>query len=132
MKKNHLIILLILTLLIFNLGTTAQNEYKIIDEELKGKIEYDNAKKKNEIERTPIFYLYQIKISNKIEVRENMDSFIQTFSKDNNLVENSIDYSNNTLFFVSKYNLSKDVIKADLAKHNYRIETIEETFGLKD
>jgi len=110
----------------------SQSEYKIIDTELKDKIVYDNSKKVDETKRVQIYYLYQIKISSKIETKEKMQLIMASFSQKFKLENNTFDFDQSTWNVTSMISLLDEWFKKELDIYDYHSTSISVQFALKD
>lgn len=131
MKKTYSILFGVI--LILNIqAVVAQEDYKIIEAELKGKIEYDNAKKTDETKRVQIYFLYKIKVSGVIETREKIQFAMNEFLQKFKLEEEAFNYETLTWSVTSKTELTEDWIKYTFAKYDFRLESTNVQYGLKD
>lgn len=136
MNKKYTFLLTLLFILISQFGTS-QNNYKIIDAELKEKIEYDNSKKAdrgtlNSINYVQVYYLYDVAISSYVEEKEKIKDIMDEFKKSSNLESTSFDFNNNIWHICAKHGISNESIKSILDKYDHKASSISEKYGLKD
>jgi len=129
--KNQYIVLLSVILFLTCKVSVSQIGYKIIDQEIKEKIAYDNAKKTDETKRVQIYHIYQIKISNKIEGKEKMQLIMREFSQKFKLENNTFDFDNSMWNVTSKIPIEDGWFKDELDKYYYRSSSIAVKYGLK-
>ena len=130
--KNQYLFLLSIVLFLTCKVSVSQLEYKIIESNLKGKIEYDNSKKTDEIKRVQIYYIYRIEISNKVEGKEKGQLILKDFSRKFNLDRNTFDYKEAFWDVISKVPIPNGEFKDVLDKYDYRTSKISVKYGLKN
>jgi len=111
--------------------SVSQGVYKVIDSELKDKIIYDNSKKEDPSKIVEVYYLYTVKVQNKVEGKEKVNLIMDDFSQKFKLENNSFDYKESKWNVTSATPIPDEWFKQALDRYNYRSSSISLKYGLK-
>ena len=130
MKNQYLAVLSIIMFLTCK-SSVSQGIYKVIDSELKDKIIYDNSKKEDPSKIVEVYYLYTVKVQNKVEGKEKVNLIMDNFSQKFKLENNSFDYKESKWNITSAIPIPDEWFKQALDRYNYRSSSISLKYGLK-
>ena len=130
MKNQYLALLSIIMFLTCSVSVS-QGVYKVIDSELKDKIIYDNSKKEDPSKIVEVYYLYTVKVQNKVEGKEKVNLIMDDFSQKFKLENNSFDYKESKWNVTSAMPIPDEWFKQALDRYNYRSSSISLKYGLK-
>jgi len=110
---------------------SAQEDYKIISEAEKQKLEFDNGRAQLGMVPVEVYYIYEINISNTVEGKEKMNLIMDDYSKVFPLVSNTFDFDKKVWHITAKTELTEQSLKETMAKYDYHLSTMTVQFGLK-